>query len=436
MTPPTDRYHVLNACVLFVLLLAALPAEAVTLRISVELPAELPGLPRTIRVLLTNTAGEPVTLPVRAALQDAPSEGKPFIAYSGLRGEDRLRELPVKGSLVLAPGETRDVSFWASAGDGWFEADRRLLAIGTHRVQLVLGEGLDSVKLGGVSRIQDQPGLGAAIVSNETTYTVLEPKGADLAVWNLIQEKRQGTCAPAVTEVLWRDYPDSRYAAYCPIEIFASDDASPEVTARKQIAALEAALAKNPDPLRADWLRLRVADSEISLGWALHDKDMNESLKAYGRAQVLIERLLRDSVPPQQAEAAALRPEILTRDFLVKLEKASKGIYDQTIKVRARCAELLSDGRYSVWFGHTNETPSPITVPKGPENRFTPPPFDRGQPALFPAGIHTVSFRIVTAEPHLTWHLQKKTVLQVKPAEVRRCPEGFDPADWSTWEWP
>ena len=141
--------------VLLLIVLAPLDAYAVTLQIAIELPAELPGLPRTVRVSLTNTAAEPVTVPSTAALQDTPPEGKPYIAYSGLRSEDRIRKLPVGAPLVLAPGETRDASFWASAGDGWFEADPRLLAIGIHRVQLVLDDGLDPSRLGGVSRIQD-----------------------------------------------------------------------------------------------------------------------------------------------------------------------------------------------------------------------------------------------------------------------------------------
>lgn len=425
-------------CVLSSLLLIVLiapDAGAATLRISVELPAELPGLPRTIRVSLTNTAAAPVSVPLAAALQDTPADGEPYIAYSGLRGQDRTRQLPTKPPLVLAPGETRDMSFWASAGDGWFEADPRLLAIGIHRVQLVLDEGLDSTKLAGVARIQDQPGLLAPIISNETTYTVLEPKGADLAVWNLIREKRQGTCAPDVTAVLWRDYPQSRYAAYCPVEILDSDD-SPEMKARKQIAALEAALARNPDPLRADWLRLRIADSEISLAYAIEQKDMEESLRAFGRAQTVLNDILTNGVPPQQQSAANLRAEIRTREDLVKSANARAGIYDQTLEIAVTCAETLPDGQHGVWFQYGNETPRSITVPLGVENKFTPPPFDRGQPSVFTAGFKYLAFRVVTSEPHLTWHLQKKTVLQIKPAEVRRCPEGFDSTDSSTWYWP
>jgi hypothetical protein len=432
MEPKMSSGHIL---LFVVLIVAALPAEAVTLQISVELPAELPGLPRTIRVSLTNTAGEPVTVPLNAALQDTPSEGKPYIAYSGLRGEDRIRELPVKGPLVLAPGETRDVSFWASAGDGWFEADRRLLAIGTHRVQLVLGEGLDSVKLGGVSRIQDQPGLGAAIVSNETTYTVLEPKGADLAVWNLIQEKRQGTCAPAVTEVLWREYPQSRYAAYCPIEILDSNEL-PEVIARRQIAALEAALSRGPDPLQADWLRLRIADSEVSLGWALEQKSMEEALSAYTRAGAIVDDVLRKAVPPQRDRALVVKSGIRSREDVTKSANARRGIYDPTIEIDVTCAETLPGGEHGVWFQYANETPKRITVPIGVNNKFTPAPFDRGQPSVFRAGFKYLAFRVVTSEPHLTWHLQKKTILRIKPAEVRRCPDGLDPDDSSTWYWP
>jgi hypothetical protein len=420
--------------VLSLLLAVASPARAVTLQIAVELPSELPGLPRSIRAFLTNSGSEPVTVPLKAALQDTPPADKPYIAYTVLRGDDRIRELPVKAPLVLAPGETRDVSFWASASDGWFEADPRLLTIGEHRIQLVLDDALDSTRLGGVRRIQDQQGLTAPIVSNEATYTVLEPKGADLAVWNLIQEKRQGTCAPEVTEVLWRDYPQSRYAAYCPIEIVDSDE-PPEVKARKQIAALEAALAKNPDPLRADWLRLRIADSEVSRGWALEQKDMEEALRAYSRARGIIEEVLRKAAPPQKDYALTIRSGVRTREDLIKSANARRGIYDQTIEIDVTCAEALPGGKHGVWFQYANETPAPITVPIGVENKFTPAPFHRGQPSVFTAGFKYLAFRVDTSEPQLTWHLQKKTVLQIKPAEVRRCPEGFDPADSSTWYW-
>jgi hypothetical protein len=60
------------------------------------------------------------------------------------------------------------------------------------------------------------------------------------------------------------------------------------------------------------------------------------------------------------------------------------------------CVDEEMDGTYTAHFGYLNSSDRSVTIPTGPDNRFTPPPLDRGQPSSFFFGrqkhVFTVSF--------------------------------------------
>lgn len=62
-----------------------------------------------------------------------------------------------------------------------------------------------------------------------------------------------------------------------------------------------------------------------------------------------------------------------------------------------------------------------MSIAIGPENKFTPPPFDRGQPTTFPAHKRVLGVRIETNEPAVTWHLQNRTA-HASLAKTEPCP--------------
>ncbi len=98
-----------------------------------------------------------------------------------------------------------------------------------------------------------------------------------------------------------------------------------------------------------------------------------------------------------------------------------KGIGPEEVIPVASCVETRSGGKKFVWFGYANETRKAITVPIGAENKFTPPPFNRSQPTVFPPTLRQLAFAVAADTPHLTWHIQKRQ-FQVKVSEVEPCP--------------
>lgn len=406
------------------LLVATASASAVTLTIRAEPEALLPGLVPSLRIWITNDGSTPMEVPTKVALQVVPPRGEPFIAYSGLRGDTFTMELDAQRPLVVAPGETRDVSFWLR--DDWFAADARFRTTGTFRLELVADHGLSSHLLAGLTRILDQPGLVRPVQSNETTFTVIEPAGADLAVWN-VAKQQSSTCTPEVTEIIWRDHPESVYAAYCVND-------PPDRDTMKQIAAYEAALAKGPHALVADAYRLNIARAWISRGSGLAATNVDESFRACNNARSILENLAKNATAPEQRRESEelLRSSVRTRDEIVQEYRRAHGEEDPIVRIGLDCYQKLPDGRYKVWFGHNNATSRPIDIAIGDSNKFTPPPFDRKQPVRFEPGVFHFSFFVLTKGPALIWHLQNKTT-QFKSGESQECPPWLDPADPSTW---
>ena len=399
-------------------------ATTLSMRIAVEPEALLPGIPPSLRVSVTNHGSEPAEMPARVALQVIPPRGQPFIAYSTLRGDELTMNLPAEPPLILAARETRDVSLWS--GDSWFAADERFRTSGTFQFQLVADSELDSQRLSALSRIVDQDGLVQPLISNETTFSVVEPTGADLAVWNVM--KAQGTlCSAQATELIWSDYPTSRYAAYC-----VRNQNDPDVL--KRIAGYEASLAKNPHPYWADGYRLGIAQFWVSRASGLIDHDIEAAVDAYDRARAILEPLAKRAAAPEHRYDATqlLELRVRSRDEVVERHRAAHGSGDRSLRIYVSCHQNLPGGERSVWFGYNTPNQKPIDVPVGRDNKLTPPPFSRGQPTRFEPGIVDFAFPIVTKEPVLVWHLQGKTV-QFKVPGSTECPPGFDPEDPSTW---
>jgi hypothetical protein len=95
------------------------------------------------------------------------------------------------------------------------------------------------------------------------------------------------------------------------------------------------------------------------------------------------------------------------------------------------CAAPNSDGTFTAFFGYSNETGSPMTIPAGSRNKIEPSPADRGQPVQFSVGRHVAVFSVrMESGENVTWHIGTKhadatsSVLCAAPAEL---------AETSTW---
>jgi hypothetical protein len=75
-------------------------------------------------------------------------------------------------------------------------------------------------------------------------------------------------------------------------------------------------------------------------------------------------------------------------------------------------------------FGYTNATASPIDLPIGANNFFSPGTLNRGQPTTFLPGLHSgafeSSFQWSASQPQITWSLQGHSV-QVTQDTVPQC---------------
>ena len=393
---------------------------AVVLSLRVEPEEDLPGLPRVLRVEARNESAVPLELPAKVSMQVTPSSGEPFIAYTFFRGLDRVTQFSAPHPIMLGPGEKRDLSFVPGATDAWFAADARLLPPGTYRLQLVADPGLDSGKMEEreLLRVLDQPGLVSPVISNETPFIVQEPTGGDLAVWNRIRTLTAPTMwTVQLAEEIWRDFPDSRYAAY----------AIPSVNGREPeeaIAILQKAIARAPDRATADWHRLEVARQEMFRAARLEVTDLEGALAAYDRARTLLEVIARQSgIATQKERAAAMLDDIPTREEILRTQKRVRGeSVDSRITIAVDCVAKTSDGKFIVWFGVAVDGTTTKTFPIGSANKFTPPPFDRAQPTEFRPGRRHLAFSVLTDEPQFVWHLDRENLV-VRPRETEECPE-------------
>lgn len=397
-------------------------ASSVTLRIAADPDAQLPGLAPVLRVWVTNHGSTPAEVPTRVALRVVPPAGEPFFAYAQLRDDVRTLELVSKKPLIVGAGETQDLSFWSR--DDWFGADGRFRAIGVFRLQLVADDRLDPA----APAILGASGTIEPLLSNETVLTMVEPTGVDLAVWTAMKEDDE-ICSAAITQLIWQQYPGSRYAAYCVRDRNDADEL-------KQIAGYEASLAMNPPAYWADAYRLNIADAWISRGSQLVEESVDAAVDAYDRARSILEPLSRKALAPTHRREAAryLESRVRDRKQVVALHNSLHGeAGDDAILFGVTCSETLPGGARKVWFGYNNPASEPIDLPVGKDNKFTPAPFDRNQPTRLMPGHFVFAFPVITKEPVLTWHLQGKTG-QFKAGETRECPKGYDPDDPETWQ--
>jgi hypothetical protein len=401
---------------LTMLVATAISAAPVRLTIRVEPAAELPAIPLTLHVEATNLSDAPVTIPSVVAMQVIPPEGEPFVAVAGMRGESGATSFPgERFEVTLAPRETRDLTFWSSPDSALFGNDERLYRPGRYRFQLVVAPELMQLDFVGVKTLVNDAELTDPIVSNEVTFTALEPKGDDAIVFGWIKEPPVSD----IRDIIWEKYPNSRYAPY---NIPNPDDY------HEHIAFYQAAVAKAPTAVIADRWRLNIAFLKlVHLRSILTEEDLAAADVVMSEAGPILRDLVKRARDPQiRAEAAELLAKRVSThaelEYWLRRERGEMTDIEPSIV----CAGPDGQGRSVAWLTYYNPGKLPKSSPVGERNKFTPPPFDRGQPTMFKIYLLPECFKVVFGSPTLTWHIDATNLLIDPKKAPHVCPADMD----------
>jgi hypothetical protein len=70
------------------------------------------------------------------------------------------------------------------------------------------------------------------------------------------------------------------------------------------------------------------------------------------------------------------------------------------------CVVKNGSGTYTARFGYQNDNTAAVTIPVGPNNKFTPSPQNRGQTTVFQPGRVRNAFSVVFDGNNLVWYLK------------------------------
>jgi len=395
-------------------------ASPVRLTLRLEPPAELPGIPVTLHIEAENPSATPATVPNAVAMQVTPRNGERFVAVAAFRGEAGVTGFPDMRDpeITLAPGERRDLTIWAALDSVLLTRDLRLYEPGEYRLQLFVAPELRNLDYLSVGTLTGNEQLADPIVSNEAVLTVLTPKGDDAAVFTRIKSlSHPQEWSADLSEMIWSHFPNSHYAPY----------AVPNTSDRTRYAALlEAAIAKAPESLVADWHRLALAELRDDLPVLRNDDDLREAIQVTAYVRPLLEGLVERGRDPQLLEMAKKAlSEVPTHGDLVRSLRINRGELTD-IEPEIVCTSPYANGRFVAWLSYYNPAANAKISPVGERNKFTPPPFDRGQPTEFRPSLKPGVFKIVFDSPSATWHIDA-TNLRIDPKKTSRvCPADMD----------
>ena len=413
-------------------------ASSLQITLRIGSPTALPGITDGIWLDVRNNGSSPATFSDRAALQVVTAEGEPFIPYGDNSdeghggGEWIPAEMPLLTSLdssarsrVLAPGEMK--TFLVHEGLGRpFMCDDRMNRPGVYRLRLVVDEGLSTFKLRDKTRVLDQEGLVSPLVSNEVVLTVREPDGDDAKAWALREQLDRGSCRwnlnVLVAEKIWASYPTSAYA------FFATRQLPFDYPTR--IAQMERAVALKPGHPAAEIKRIDIADSYGVLSDdAMKARNVQLAIDYVEKRRELLLGIVRRGINPR-AEMLAVQALDTTGTREDYLGEAAEWDRPPRVKAYLDCIEPFPGGGFKAWLNYDNSTGQEREFPMGERNKFTPGPFDRGQPQTFVRGLGWY-FSVTSSDgSDLMWHIDGQN-LKISAKKL------MDPPDpdygWEYW---
>jgi PKD repeat protein len=73
------------------------------------------------------------------------------------------------------------------------------------------------------------------------------------------------------------------------------------------------------------------------------------------------------------------------------------------------CVRDNGNRTFTAYFGYRNDLPTPVAIPVGANNSFTPGQADRGQPTVFQPGIHFRAVAVVFESHEVAWKIGSRT---------------------------
>ncbi len=378
-----------------------MPARAdalpLILHLTVNPAHDIPAAPPGIILRVTNTSSSPIDLP-HVQLEVTPEGGQTFMAHSDLDMFESWEEYldPLQR---VEPGATVTLEFArALAKPSWF-CDERIGDPGRYTLRAVMvgrGVGLEALP---------------KVFSNAATFTIDVPAGEDAGAWALKRSLSGGGCAwpYAVGRRIAAEFPRSRYAAW-QVEIRPGD--LPEVN----IAKLEAAIAKDPHGLMADWNRLEIAQERTTqVNRALPgypSANLDTAIWANEQRRSILKELIHSENPgvrfASQREMLGVPSAQEVERYYRELEEDLNPNSAPYLRPIVVCVAAEGGRLFSAKFRYENHLNKSVKISIGKGNSFSPKPIDRGQPTVFELGDDNKTFKVKHIEGELVWTLDGK----------------------------
>jgi hypothetical protein len=392
-----------------VLLLAAMSVAAeapptATLRLIPE--STLPGIPVSFLITVTNPTDQVFTID-SMTLKATTGE----VTFDVLGEANReLLPLPTEGvddcggmSCLRVPANGQrdmliDVTGVLLGNEFFF--DRRLMKPGSYDLELTLYSSHRRLEV-------------VAIRTNTARFTVRQPTGVDLEVWNFLNEVSApyeweplswASARPRLSREIQRRFPTS---AYVPSVVSLGalglpyDDVSP----------YDHALAMNPPVTVRDTLLSHKAghlagQSEHAISAF---RDVEQSLALADRARDAYLELQRVAFSDLMRQYAAKGLSDLYTPALAREEIQFHEQFDppapKSVIPRVECVTPGSGKTFTARFGYENPNERFKVIQLGNLNQITPAPRDQRQPRMFEPRKKSNVFTASSAGGNLTWHL-------------------------------
>ncbi|NJM05761.1 hypothetical protein HC891_05530 [Candidatus Gracilibacteria bacterium] len=112
-------------------------------------------------------------------------------------------------------------------------------------------------------------------------------------------------------------------------------------------------------------------------------------------------------------------------------EPTATPIAEPVLRPILECVIPLEEGSFIAYFGYRSNAENDTTLAIGENNRFSPAPFDRGQPTIFAPGrspfYPNAAFSVISDVEALVWHLDGRTATATRNSE--QCDDNGDEDD-------
>jgi len=388
---------------------AADPPPHVSLKL---LPATtLPGLPVGFLLTITNPYSHPAVIVDGVRLKVTNPAGtfealNPGNKTTASLPADQMEKCNGMHCVTVPANGQRQlyIRFGPWLVENEFFSDRRLSSPGRYDLEVTLS-------------VEDDSGF-REVHSDTQTLTVQQPAGADLAVWNVLQQASGGRgwtpsdwleSSDTVIRQIRDSYASSTYAAWLGAVSPVGDSAA------VKLQRIDAALAANPPAAVRDELLLAKGGllQASSNSAAFSERDVDKAVTLADQARTVFVSL-RDT--GQTAYVITLANDslshLLTRATATD-QVRSLSEHDAPapahIVPRVDCVTKGAGQSFSAHFGYSNPNRVTKVLQIGSDNQVTPAPHEQGQPRNFKPGDHANVFVASSSGGNLTWHLDGTT---------------------------